>query len=327
MRKNPGYICDNQQFKKRNSSTVKYPIEISDALSATSVGWQPDVADLRDFTLRHSDVQSVAAIAPEKPQDTDATSVDLREYFPVVDTQTPAVGGTALACSALIEYLQRRATGASTRLSGQFVWQAAQRMQPVGTPGIRAVLKTIARLGIPPAKFVTEAHVNTSLLADPFLYSFPFECRPVYFRLDGPQVRGQNTVQQIRQTLQAGFPVVIGFSVPESLTEGPEIPYRPMLDNVIGGQAALIVGYEDRLTSSTVGAFLIRSSWGRNWGQDGYGWLPYKYVIEGLASDAWTMMSQTWVNSGEFFNPCVSGLRLVGIDSKENHPASAAQRF
>jgi C1A family cysteine protease len=68
------------------------------------------------------------------------------------------------------------------------------------------------------------------------------------------------------------------------------------------------VGYADKMkikntnpgAVETTGAFLIRNSWGTGWGEAGYGWLPYQYVLSGLAEDWWSLIKADWVNTGEF---------------------------
>jgi C1A family cysteine protease len=92
-----------------------------------------------------------------------------------------------------------------------------------------------------------------------------------------------------------------------------DIPFRPTIDSIIGGQAVVAIGYDDRRPGDYRGGLLFRNSWGNAWGENGYGWLPYSYVEHQLASDFWTLLSPKWLASGEFSKPSLHSIKTSSV--------------
>ncbi len=127
-------------------------------------------------------------------------------------------------------------------------------------------------------------------------------------RVQQPGQSGHATLQRIKAFLAAGFPVVFGFATPSSMTLDAEIPFRPTYDSIVAGAAVVALGYDDHHRHTSVGALRIRGCWGAEWGDEGLGWLPYRYVEHDLAADFWTVSSPQWVESGEFTRPTIPEL-------------------
>jgi C1A family cysteine protease len=67
------------------------------------------------------------------------------------------------------------------------------------------------------------------------------------------------------------------------------IPMPGPTEQKDGGHAMLIVGYNNADRT-----FLVRNSWGTEWGQQGYGTMPYDYILSPtLTWDLWTIRSVT----------------------------------
>ncbi|MDB5156951.1 MAG: peptidase [Mucilaginibacter sp.] len=97
-------------------------------------------------------------------------------------------------------------------------------------------------------------------------------------------------LDQMRGCLADGYPFVFGFSVYQSFesldvqTSGIVNLPRPD-ENMVGGHAVLAVGYDDQSSR-----FIVRNSWGDDWGMDGYFTMPYEYLLnEDLSDNFWTI--------------------------------------
>jgi C1A family cysteine protease len=108
---------------------------------------------------------------------------------------------------------------------------------------------------------------------------------------DLQQQQVEQSTDGIRAVLADGHPVVFGFTVYESFESDAVastgiVPMPQPGEQVLGGHAVLIVGYDDAHNW-----FIVRNSWGPEWGQAGYFTMPYQYVTDPtLASDFWAVM-------------------------------------
>jgi C1A family cysteine protease len=73
--------------------------------------------------------------------------------------------------------------------------------------------------------------------------------------------------------------------------ESPAVAKTGVLDlpkakeRAIGGHAVMAVGYDD-----ATGRFLVRNSWGADWGMKGCFTMPYDYLDNrNLSDDFWTI--------------------------------------
>jgi C1A family cysteine protease len=242
------------------------------------------------------------------------SKVDLREWCSPIEDQGEIGSCTAHAGTALYEYFERRAHGKYIHASRLFLYKVTRNLLKwEGDDGahLRATMAAMALFGLVPEKYWPYVEKKFNDEPSAFLYSFAQNYQALlYYRLDGTGVTKPALLNKIKEHLHLGLPSVFGFTCYTSLdsAEDGKIPFPGRNEETDGGHAIMAVGYDDTIKIVnplnkkivTKGAILIRNSWGESWGEKGYGWLPYDYVLSGIADDWWTMIKAEWVDTQQF---------------------------
>ena len=291
-------------------------------------GWLPDYPDFRDYTEKTDSIKPML----EKTSVTGGgtlpnPSVNLGKWFSPVEDQGGIGSCTANAAVGVVEYFERRAFGKHIDASRLFLYKATRNlMHMTGDTGayLRTTMKAQALFGVPPEEYwpytdkkpidhIEPTH-HFDLEPSAFCYAFAQSYQAIkYVRLDPYGITGETLLSRIKLYLASGLPSMFGFTVYDSIRQASrdgEIPFPCSRERSVGGHAIVAAGYDDEKkikntdcgTEETKGALLIRNSWGDGWGDGGYGWLPYEYVIKGVSRDFWVLLSQEWVDTDQFKN-------------------------
>jgi len=243
-------------------------------------------------------------------------SVDLRPWCSPVENQGSIGSCTANAGVGIVEYFERRAFGKHIDASRLFLYKVTRNMSHwTGDTGafLRTTMGALVLFGVPPEEYWRYVTADFDKEPSAFCYAFAQNYQAIsYYRLDPPGTSRNVLLDRIKLFLSAGLPSMFGFTVYNSIGQAAatgKIPYPTRGEKVEGGHAIVAVGYDDAMkiknanagAVKTTGAFLIRNSWGTGWGpMGGYLWLPYEYVLRGLAIDWWSLLKNEWVETGHF---------------------------
>jgi C1A family cysteine protease len=293
------------------------------------MGWLRDLPDYRDYdfttdflTQRKKElgqkkiIDLVAKVGLEEVQSLQLpVSVDLRGDCSPIENQLNLGSCTAQAAVGLLEYYERKASGTHVDASRLFVYKTTRNLLGwVGDTGayIRTTMGALVLLGAPPEGYWPYVIADFDEEPTAFVYSLADNYEAVsYYRLDPVGTSPETLLSRIKAYIAAKLPSMFGFRVYSSCAQASttgKIPFPFVGDQTVGGHAVVAVGYDDNMkikhtavvAPTYKGAFLIRNSWGTNWGDSGYGWLPYEYVLRGLAVDWWSLIKTEWVNTGQF---------------------------
>jgi C1A family cysteine protease len=244
-----------------------------------SYGWIPDLPDQRDY-LYSAPVHLLKALP---------ASFDLRPGCPPVYDQGQLGSCTANAIAGAIEFDQIKQKLAQIFVPSRlFIYYNERAME--GTVNsdsgamIRDGVQSVATQGGCP-------ETEWPYIISQFTVKPPQQCyQDALAHKVTLYQRVTPTLSQLKGCLASGYPFVFGFTVYESfesdaVAQTGIVPMPQYGEQVLGGHAVLACGYQDANQ-----VFIVRNSWGDQWGDKGYCYMPYGYLTNPqLASDFWTI--------------------------------------
>lgn len=310
-----GWLPDRPDFRDYHEETEAIR-EIMDVKEILKRELSKNGKAIDDESLKRINFPSLPPLSRRTRADSLPGSVDLRDYCSPVEDQGMLGSCTAHAGVGLIEYYERRAFGRHLDASRLFLYKVTRNLMKLrGDTGayLRTTMGAMVLFGVPPESYWPYTDDQNSFDREPpaFCYAFAQNFQTIkYFRHDPAGSKPEAVLHSLKTYLAKGFPFIFGFSVYNSIeqaeTDG-RIPFPSPRERMEDGHAVMAVGYDDKMVitnkfskEKTTGALLIRNSWGTGWGDHGYGWLPYDYVLRGLAEDFWSILKKEWVDTGEF---------------------------
>lgn len=218
--------------------------------------------------------------------------VDLRKYMTDVEEQV----GNSCVANAFVgayEYLAKRDFGESGNVSRLFVYYNARARDGAahedGGSQMYCAIESLIEYGA--CSEDLWANDESLICEEPDDAAYE---HAAYFTITDAEAI-ETDLNLWRHTLAEGYPIAFALNTFESFDEATRnrgrVPMPKPSDNVRethGWHAMLCVGYSDKDRM-----FIVRNSWGTGWGDRGYCYIPYDYVIhpDYNGHDSWIIKS------------------------------------
>ncbi|MEM7180507.1 MAG: C1 family peptidase [Spirochaetota bacterium] len=211
--------------------------------------------------------------------------VDLRQYMTPVESQGQLSSCVANAVAGAYEYLVKRFEGEDAYdVSRLFVYYNARELEEVEI----ADQGSFISLAIQGLKKYGACAEETWEYDEGVVNEKPSE--EAYeeagdFLVEDTQLI-PNDLNAWKQALAEGYPIIFGISLYKSFDKHKKKGHVPMPTNneasreSHGGHSMLCVGYSDPDQF-----FIVRNSWGTDWGDEGHCYIPYNYLTNDKFND------------------------------------------
>jgi hypothetical protein len=206
------------------------------------------------------------------------SKVDLREHLTDVEEQ---VGNSCVAnaMAGAYEYLAKRELGESTDVSRLFIYYNARYYEDCCDDDCGSQMEKAIEGLIEYGACAEDLWPNDedNITSEPD--SDAYEQAGNFCITESEYI--ETDLDLWKHKLAEGYPIAFALntfnSFDEATTNKGRVPMPRKSDNIRkthGWHAMLCVGYSDPDER-----FIVRNSWGPEWGQDGYCYIPYSYVI------------------------------------------------
>jgi C1A family cysteine protease len=214
-------------------------------------------------------------------------SVDLSNILPPPFQQGNLGSCTACTGTEMIECLENKAKVEYVPLSKLFLYfnerLLINSVNEDSGSSIRDICRATAKFGCCPEEDCPYIIEKFTEKPSDIAYKNAEKYKAIqYMRLSG--------TTGLMANLASGYPAMIGIAVYESFEKDivsvtGNVPLPKRREQLYGYHAILITGYDTKTQK-----FKFLNSWGKEWGSDGSGWLPFSYVRNpALSSDFWTI--------------------------------------
>ena len=272
-KQDPRTVINTNEDHTFNKPTAKV---IKPIINIPKYHWVRDKADKRDYPYTLSGSQQ-------------SNIVDLRNYCSTIEDQGQLGSCTGNAIAGAIELLENR-ENRTLDVSRLFIYYYERLIE--GTVNydsgayIRDGIKACYTYGAPTENLW------------PYNIS-KFRTKPTNAAIIDAAKRKVKLYQRaadfnaVIDAINSGYPVIVGFNVYSSfdtkaVTNTGVMPYPNVnKEKLLGGHAVLIVGYNKNNNT-----FIVRNSWGKYWGDNGYFYMPFQVIQNNkMSGDFWVIKS------------------------------------
>jgi C1A family cysteine protease len=262
-------------------SSYLWEVEETLTESIRYYGWKKDLPDRRDhiIPIKHTVLPKI---------------VDLRENCPETYNQGKLGSCTANSIAFAYQYNEIKQEEQDVFIPSRlFIYYNERNMEgnidKDSGAAIRDGIKSINKIGVCSEKVWPYNIEKFTEKPKRVCYIIAKNHRSIEYH---KVIQNENNIKNI---LSEGYPIVFGFAVYESfesvnVAKNGIVSMPKKNEKLLGGHAVAIVGYT---TINNEDYFIVRNSWGPDWGDNGYCYFPVKFICDSEYCDDFWVIKKT----------------------------------